>query len=135
MQPSEVGEVPRALSHAAGARILPSLLPPLQHKPRQLLVSSPNTFWLLVPSGTAVDLHFSSSPAILFNFFHRGVSADGRREPTGVVCTHAGVSFRHGLCVDPPSWRCFESGFQQMTSTCLCMMGKKKLVIHSAIYA
>lgn len=124
----------RSSGHAAGAQILPSIQPPLQHKPPWLLVSSPNRFWLLVPSSTAVDLHCSSSHAVLCNFFHRGVSAGGRWEPTGVTFTHTGVSFRHGLWVDPPPWMHFQSKFQQMTSTCLCMMGKT-IVIHSSIYA
>lgn len=113
LQPSEVSEVPMALSHTAGAQILPSLLPPLKHKHPQLLVSSRKRFWHLVPRSTTMDLHFSSSLVIFFNFFHRTVRADGS------------VFFRHGLCVDTPPWKHFESEFQQMNSTGLCMVEKK----------
>lgn len=100
LQPSEVSEAPMALSRVAEAHILPSLLSPLLHNPLWLLVSSPNRFWLLVPSIwdwgqlllTSTFLLLTS----LFNFFHRGISANGRQEPpeyfsamlvsSGMVC-------------------------------------------------
>lgn len=95
-----------------GAQILHSSLPPLKHKHPQLLVSSPKRFWHLVPRSTPIDLHFCSPNVILFNFFHC-------KDWKGwwKCFLHAGsVCGKH-----------FESEFQQMNSTGLCMVEEKKI--------